>query len=62
VSVVVTLVRTDDPWTKLRPGDRGVLVARRTVLDDEVVDVAWEDGSSLSLIRGHDEWHEEVAP
>lgn len=56
----IVLVRTDDQWTRLRPGSKGLLVGRRTTpFGDDIVDVSWEDGSSLSLIAGVDEWHED---
>lgn len=55
----IVLVRTDDQWTRLRPGSKGLLVGRRTTpFGDDIVDVSWEDGSSLSLIAGVDEWLE----
>lgn len=56
----IVLVSTNDEWTRLRPGSRGVLVGRRsTPFGDEMVDVSWDDGSTLSLIAGVDKWHEE---
>ena len=58
----VVLVHTNDEWTLLRPGSRGVLVGRRTTpFGDTMIDVEWDDGSSLSLIAGVDRWtYEEI--
>lgn len=58
----IVLVYTNDEWTHLRPGSRGVLLGRRTdPFGGELIDVKWEDGSSLSLIAGVDRWREETA-
>lgn len=49
----VRLVRTDDEYTALRPGDEGVVTAvRRDVISDGewVVDVTWDRGSNLSML------------
>lgn len=53
----VELLATGDPYTDLRPGDRGELI--RSYIDpwgDRVIDVRWDTGSNLSLIRGEDSW------
>jgi hypothetical protein len=62
---IIELVRTSDPYTKLSPGARGRLISRyRDPWSGSSIDVAWEDGSTLSLIAGEDEWLEidEVEP
>ena len=56
----ITLIHTNDPYTDLRPGDRGIL--KRSRVDpwgDRVISVKWDSGSSLSLIEGQDHWSEE---
>jgi len=57
----ITLVSTNDPYTKLQKGSEGTLV-RRSIdpWGDEVIAVKWDDGSSLSLIRGEDRWLESL--
>lgn len=48
----ITLISTDDPWTRLRPGDRGTVLK----VTGGVLDVAWDSGSRLSLIHGVDDY------
>lgn len=48
----VELVRMDDPYTKLRPGDRGTV---RDVDDIGTIHVSWDCGSSLGVVDGEDE-------
>jgi hypothetical protein len=55
----IRLVRTTDPYTKLRAGAQGSLLRRRRDPWGEVIDVQWEDGSTLSLVKGEDAWTEE---
>lgn len=43
----VRLVFTDDPLTRLRPGDKGTVWRDQS---GEVVDIRWDDGSSLSML------------
>ena len=50
----VQLVYTDDQYTKLKPGDFGVV---RLVDDCGTIHVNWEDGSNLGLIPGVDKFH-----
>jgi hypothetical protein len=50
----VQLVYTDDQYTKLKPGDFGVV---RLVDDTGTIHVNWEDGSNLGLIPGVDKFH-----
>jgi hypothetical protein len=48
----VELVYTDDPYTRLRKGDQGVV---RKVVSTTVF-IKWDDGSNLSLLEGEDRW------
>lgn len=49
----IELVHTSDPYTKLKPGDQGVV----TFVDDiGTVHVKWDSGSNLGLIAGEDQW------
>ena len=48
----VELVRMDDPYTKLQPGDRGTV---REVDDIGTIHVSWDCGSSLGVVDGEDE-------
>ena len=51
VGCKVQLISTDDPYTKLKPGDIGVI----THIDDSgTVFADWEDGSALGLIPNID--------
>jgi hypothetical protein len=47
----VELVSMDDPYTKLRAGDRGHVV---TVDDAAGIHIAWDSGSGLAAIWGVD--------
>ena len=48
----VALVRMDDPYSKLRPGDKGTV----SFIDDTgTVFVNWDCGSSLGVLYGVDE-------
>ncbi|MEV0003488.1 DUF4314 domain-containing protein [Micromonospora sp. NPDC050980] len=46
----VVLAHTSDPHTRLRPGDEGTI--RRYDPHGQVLDVAWDNGSHLSLLLG----------
>ncbi len=48
---MIRLVFTDDPYTKLKPGDRANVIS---VDDAGQLVLQWENGSSLSLIPGVD--------
>ena len=48
----VALVRMDDPYSKLRPGDKGTVSC---VDDTGTVFVNWDCGSSLGVVYGVDE-------
>jgi hypothetical protein len=45
----VELVATNDPYTSLRPGDRGTVTGTRD-FPERVIDVRWDMGSSLSVL------------
>ena len=49
----VELVSMNDPYTKLKRGDRGTI----TAIDDiGTVHVNWDSGSTLGLVYGEDTW------
>ena len=48
----VELVSMDDPYTKLKPGDRGTV---DHVDDTGTVFVAWDCGSHLGAVYGEDQ-------
>jgi hypothetical protein len=48
----VMLIRMSDPYTNLRPGDRGTV----TMVDDiGTIHVNWDRGSTLGVVFGEDE-------
>ena len=49
----VVLVKTTDEYTNLVPGAEGTVIY---VDDLDTVFVHWDDGSSLGLIPGEDNW------
>lgn len=49
----VCLVKTTDEYTNLVPGAEGTVIF---VDDLKTVFVHWDDGSSLGLIPGEDNW------
>lgn len=51
----VRLLRTSDPYTRLRAGDEGAV---RLVDSLGTVHVSWDGGSSLGLVPGEDQWEE----
>ncbi len=48
----VELVYTNDAYTRLRPGDRGSVIRQTTDDWGTVVDIAWDSGSTLSILLG----------
>lgn len=48
----IRLVRLDDPYTRLRPGDEGTVraVYRSSLLRETHIHIEWDDGSQLSII------------
>jgi Domain of unknown function (DUF4314) len=47
----VELVVTTDPYTGLRPGDRGT-ITRVTDHPEPSIDIQWDDGSALTILPG----------
>ena len=47
----VRLIHMDDPYTKLRPGDRGTVIAVDSI---GTIHVNWDCGSSLGVAYGED--------
>ena len=47
----VELIRMDDPYTRLKPGDKGTV---RIVDDAGTVFVDWDNGSGLGIVYGAD--------
>lgn len=47
----IELIRIEDPWTALKPGDRGTVMM---VDDAGQIHMNWDRGSSLALIPGED--------
>ena len=48
----VELVRMNDPYTRLKPGDKGTVLH---VDDIGTIHVSWDSGSSLGIAYGEDE-------
>lgn len=47
----VILVKMDDPYTKLKPGDKGTVIS---IDDVGTIFVNWDLGSSLGIVFGED--------
>lgn len=47
----VVLIRMNDPYTKLQPGEKGTVTG---VDDTGTIHVNWDTGSSLGVIYGED--------
>jgi len=56
VSTRIRLDYTSDKHTDLVVGDLGTITGMRHDGWGEVVDVRWDNGSSLSLVAGEDLW------
>jgi hypothetical protein len=53
----IRLVHTSDQYTKLKTGDMGTILSEiKDPWGDTVVSVKWDNGSSLSLISGIDQY------
>jgi hypothetical protein len=52
----VELIYTSDPYTKLKPGDKGTYQYSYKNLDRIQHSIQWDNGSSLSLISGEDQF------
>lgn len=50
----IELVRTNDPYTHLKPGAIGTV---QFIDDVGTIHVRWDDGSNLGLIVGEDSYH-----
>jgi len=50
----VELIHTDDPYTKLRPGDKGTyqFLLKQTNPKENEHHIDWDSGSNLSMIPG----------
>lgn len=50
----VELIETDDSWSKLEKGSRGVVF--KIEKDQELIWVEWENGEKLALLEGIDKF------
>ena len=52
----IVFLFSDDPHTKLKQGDKGTIKYERydDIFGDESIRVDWDNGSTLSMIRGKD--------
>lgn len=48
----VELIRMNDPYTNLKPGDKGTV---KFVDDIGTIHISWDRGSSLGVVYGEDE-------
>jgi hypothetical protein len=53
IGCTIELLRTDDPYTALLPGDMGEVLYVDNVCG---VHANWSNGSTLAMIYGHDEF------
>ena len=49
----IELISTTDPYTGLKPGDRGTV---DFVDDMGTIHVAWDNGSTLGVVPGEDQY------
>jgi hypothetical protein len=55
----IELIRTNDPYTDLKPGDRGTVVDVSELPYEDTpfkVLVQWDSGSRLAILEGHDDY------
>ncbi|MGA6922184.1 MAG: DUF4314 domain-containing protein [Nitrososphaeraceae archaeon] len=55
----IELIRTNDPYTDLKPGDRGTVVDISELPYEDTpfkVMVQWDNGSRLAILEGHDDY------
>lgn len=52
----VELVRCTDPYTRLVPGDTGIVTRVSPHPEYPTVSISWDSGSGLMLIAGVDQW------
>jgi len=50
----VELIETDDSWSKLEKGSRGIVF--KIEKDQELIWVEWENGEKLALLEGIDKF------
>ncbi len=48
----VELISMEDPWSTLKPGDKGTVIAVDNI---GTIHVSWDCGSSLGVVYGEDE-------
>ncbi len=56
VGTRVKLVKMDDPYTLLTPGDEGIITAYNNTPWGPQLSVNWDMGSTLDLVPKEDEW------
>jgi hypothetical protein len=55
----IKLIRTNDPYADLKPGDRGTVVDVSELPYEDTpfkVLVQWDSGSRLAILEGHDDY------
>ena len=55
----IKLIRTDDPYTDLKPGDKGTVVNLPELPYEDTpfkIWVQWDSGSILAMLEGHDDY------
>jgi hypothetical protein len=55
----IKLIRTNDPYTDPRPGDKGTVVDVSELPYEDTpfkVYVQWDSGSRLAILEGHDDY------
>ena len=55
----IELIRTNDPYADLKPGDRGTVVDISELPYEDTpfkVLVQWDSGSRLAILEGHDDY------
>lgn len=50
----VELIKTDDTWTKLKPGSKGTI--SRIEEEQDLIWVDWDNGEKLALLNGIDKF------
>jgi hypothetical protein len=55
----IELIRTNDPYTDLKPGDRGTVLDITELPYEDTpfkVLVQWDDGLRFAILEGHDDY------
>jgi hypothetical protein len=55
----IQLIRTNDPYTDLKPGEKGTVVNVTELPYEDTtfkVWVQWDSGSRLGILEGHDDY------